>query len=491
MKNITFNYINKNYIDLKKIDYINDNNNNSKENQNQKRLLHFSLMKFIKTQYNKHKDVLTKRSTSKHFFNKYNNLNLLPYLKKKINYKNSQQNLFYNTYAKFDGLTNIGNFDFKTTNNINDYSSKRKNMEINYIQNNYKETELNNKKIIKSRIKSSFEIETLKYNNFYETRSERKKELNKNILYNNQIIKNNNILYQISKLSNYNLFNCNAPNFKRKNSSKINNDVCVKEEDIKCENKMNNSRTDSSQRENSLNFNKNINTTYNNRIKNKIANQCDKKFNAEFQFQDLKLGTNNQRFEKLFGRKNECNKLEKNLRYREEEKDSNLIYSTPKKNILKDKITKKLDSSENKSIDKNRITYKIKSIFEKRKTFSTEIKNNSSNTIKNINIKKFKYNLKQAKNDFKNICKNKYNKYELIDSFLNTKEGSKISISEKNKTLINIKKKGKFDKLSININTKFSDLNINDIKMIQQCHFIFHKNINNRKNNNNDIIDLI
>ena len=490
MKNITFNFIKKNYIDLKKIDYINDNNYNSKDNQNQKRLLHFSLMKFIKTQYNKNKDILTKRSTCKHFFNKYNNLNLLPYLKKKINYKNSQKYFFYSTYAKFDGLNNIGNYEFKT-NNINEYSSKRKNMEINNIQNNYKETDLNKKKIKKNRIKSSFESETLKYKNFYETRSERKKELNKNILYNNQIIKNNDILYQTSKLSNYNLFNCNAPNFKRKNSSKSNNDVYVKDEDIKSENKKNNSRADSSQIENSLNFNKNTNT-YKNRIKNKIVNQCDKKYNDEFQIQNLKLGNNNQRFEKLFDRKNVSNNLEKNLTYREEEKDSNLIYSTPKKNSLEDKITKKSDSTENKSIDKNRITYNIKSIFERRKTFSTEIKNNSSNTIKNINIKKFKYNLKQAKNDFKNIYKNKYNKYEVIDSFMNTKEGSKISISEKNKTLINIKKKEKFSKLSINTNTKFSGFNKYDIKMIQPCQFIFLKNINNRKkNNNNDIIDLI
>ena len=121
MKNIPFNFLNNKYIDIKKIDNINDNNYNSKENQNQKRLLHFSLMKFIKTQYNKNKDILTKRSAYKHFFNKYNNLNLLPFLKKKIKYKNSQKNLFYSTYAKFDGLSNFRNYEFKT-NNINEYS---------------------------------------------------------------------------------------------------------------------------------------------------------------------------------------------------------------------------------------------------------------------------------------------------------------------------------------------------------------------------------
>ena len=204
----------------------------------------------------------------------------------------------------------------------------------------------------------------------------------------------------------------------------------------------------------------------------------------------MNYGNSEQRVEKVFDSKNTDNNLEKHLIYNEE--DSNLIYSTPKKISLSDKNNKiKLDLSENKGIDKNKIS-NIISIYEKRKNFSTETKNNANNIIKNINIKKFKYNLKQAKNNFENIYKNKYDKNEIIDSFLNTKEGSKISISEKNKTLINIKKNEKFNKLSINTNNKFLALNKNNIKMIQPWKFSFYNNFNNRKNNNNDdIIDLI
>jgi hypothetical protein len=295
----------------------------------------------------------------------------------------------------------------------------------------------------------------------------------------------------MSKISkyNFNLYNCNAPNLKRKISSKSNNDVYMKEENNKYENKKNNSRADSSQRENSLNYNKNTNTD-NYKIKNKNVNQYDIDYKAEFQYQNMNYGNSEQRVEKVFDSKNTDNNLEKHLIYNEE--DSNLIYSTPKKISLSDKNNKiKLDLSENKGVDKNKIS-NIISIYEKRKNFSTETKNNANNIIKNINIKKFKYNLKQAKNNFKNIYKNKYDKNEIIDSFLNTKEGSKISISEKNKTLINIKKNEKINKLSINTNNKFLALNKNNIKMIQPWKFSFYNNFNNRKNNNNDdIIDLI
>ena len=58
-----------------------------------KRLLHFALMKFIKTQYNKKFDILIKNSKSKDFFSRYNNLNLLPYLKKQLYKKHIDKNM--------------------------------------------------------------------------------------------------------------------------------------------------------------------------------------------------------------------------------------------------------------------------------------------------------------------------------------------------------------------------------------------------------------
>ena len=103
-----------------------------------------------------------------------------------------------------------------------------------------------------------------------------------------------------------------------------------------------------------------------------------------------------------------------------------------------------------------------------------------------MTIKKHKFNLKETKNDYKNYYKNKY---EIIRSFFNTKEGSKINKSEQKRKLINNKKREIIEKL--HINTKFGQFNRNNIKMIQICPIAINRNIDNRKNNNNDIIDLI
>ena len=110
MKNITFNLANTNLINLKKIDYINDTTYVHKQNQEQKRLLHFALMKFIKTQYNKRSDILIKNSKHKESFPKFNNLNLLPYLKKKIHQKEYEKNPYFSTYYKVIGFSDNKNY---------------------------------------------------------------------------------------------------------------------------------------------------------------------------------------------------------------------------------------------------------------------------------------------------------------------------------------------------------------------------------------------
>jgi hypothetical protein len=148
-----------------------------------------------------------------------------------------------------------------------------------------------------------------------------------------------------------------------------------------------------------------------------------------------------------------------------------------------------MEKTENKSIDKNRIMNYIKSIYENRKNLASENKSNSSSKISNINIKKFKYNLKQAKNDYSNFYQNKYNKFDIINCFFDTKDGSEINKNEKNSKLINSKKKEIFNKLMIT--TKIGYKNQNNLKWIQSCPIGFNININNKKNNNNDIIDLI
>ena len=160
-----------------------------------------------------------------------------------------------------------------------------------------------------------------------------------------------------------------------------------------------------------------------------------------------------------------------------------------KKNYLCNTINKNMEVTENKSIDRNQITNYIKSIYEHRKTFYSENKSNSSTSITNTNIKKFKYNLKHTKNDYINFYKNKYNQYEFIDSFLNTKVGNKINKIEKSSKLNESKKMELTNRLSIN--TKIVYKNQNNMRWIRQCPIAFNKNINNKKNNNNDIIDLI
>ena len=183
------------------------------------------------------------------------------------------------------------------------------------------------------------------------------------------------------------------------------------------------------------------------------------------------------------------NDLQKNLTYREEKKNSKLSFSTPEKNYLCNTINKNVEISKNKSIDKNRIINYIKSTYEQRKTFSSENKNNSLNNITNMNIKNFKYTLKQSKNEYINFYKNKFNEYEINDSFWNSKEGNKMNKIEKNSQLKESKKRELINKLSIN--TKIGYKNQNKMKWIRQCPIAFNKNIKNTKNNNNDIIDLI
>ena len=481
MKNMTYNLTNKYLINLKKINLVNNTKQPTKEMNESKRLLHIYLMKFIKTQFNKNKEMLTKRAKG---FPKYNNLHLLPYLRKKFYKKDNEKNTYVSSYSKITGYTYSKNQNTKTNNNINEYTSKDKNLENKYVIKAFKTRESKINKIKTSRIKSSFDLEPSKIKNIFKVRSDIKYRLN-NVLFNKDSFSNhNNILFLKHKNSNFNIYNNNVPHFKRKNSSNSGRNVSVKNEETEIN--KNDSRKDTQQRESFLSY-KNKTNSFNSKITiTKLSNLLNGINRTQLHQKNSELEKNNRRFD---NRKNENNDLQKNLTYREEKKNSKLSFTTPEKNYLCNTINKNVEISKNKSIDKNRIINYIKSNYEQRKTFSSENKNNSLNSITNMNIKNFKYTLKQSKNEYINFYKNKFNEYEINDSFWNSKEGNKMNKIEKNSQLKESKKRELINKLSIN--TKFGYKNQNKMKWISQCPIAFNKNINNKKNNNNDIIDLI
>jgi hypothetical protein len=215
-------------------------------------------MKFIKTQFNKNKDMLTKRAKC---FPKYNNLHLLPYLKKKLNKKDSAKNAYVSSYSKITGFTFSKNQDSKTNNNINEYSLKDKKLENNFVNKAFKTREQKINKIKTNRIKSSFDLEPIKNN--FKIRSDIKYKLN-NILFNKEsFINQSNLLFLKHKNSNFNIYNNNVPHFKRKNSSNSGRNVSVKNEDTEIN--KNDSRKDTQQRESFLSY-KNKTNSFNSKI---------------------------------------------------------------------------------------------------------------------------------------------------------------------------------------------------------------------------------
>ena len=138
---------------------------------------------------------------------------------------------------------------------------------------------------------------------------------------------------------------------------------------------------------------------------------------------------------------------------------------------------------DNKSAEKKKKINNINSFYGNKKLASTEIKPKISSKIKNLTIKRC--NLKHDKKDFNIFCRDKYDKFE----FINSKEGSK-TINNDQRPLSNKQKIEIMDKLQIT--TKIEKFNKSDNKFTHNCPISFNRDFNNRKNNNNnDIIDLI
>ena len=349
MKNISFNLANQNLINLKKIDYISDTTYIHKQNQEQKRQLHFALMKFIKTQYNKRPDILIKNSKHKEIFPKNYNLNLLPYLKKKIHQKQYEKKPFFNTYYKLTGFPENKNY-YSKTNNINEYNSKTNTIHVQPRSN--KEKEIKDKKRYKNRIKSSFAFDSSKYRKILGDSTDRNKILNNNTTLGKEIKKNNkNILY-LMKNTNFNIYNINILPFKRKNSSKSHYNENLNEDDI------NNEKTnfDTPNRDRALNYKNRLNSFISEINNRKLMHYInDISNNAEVHKQDITFGKTYKNFNQIFNGKNK-NNLHKNLTYREDKKNSKLINTSPEKNHSKNNIKKNPETTENKSADKKIIT---------------------------------------------------------------------------------------------------------------------------------------
>ena len=310
-------------------------------------------MKFIKTQYNKKNDILIRNSKTKNFFSKYNNLNLLPYLKKKIYKKQVEKNSYFSIDSKASQISENKNY-FPKTKNIDGYISKRDTFYSQPKINKSKENKdkNRNKKGQKNRIQSSFESVSTKYRNFLEpTSSDKTKLLNNKIELNEEMLKYSKRMIYLMQNSNFKKYNYNISSFKRKNSSKSHIFEYNNEDDI------NNEKTnfDTPQKESSL-INKIQLNSFTNGKKNKIIFNYmnDKSNNAEFLFQDIPFGKTLNKFNFQYNGKNKGS-LTKNLTYREDKKDSKIIFSNQDKIDSNNIINFNFNMLNNNNDEKNKI----------------------------------------------------------------------------------------------------------------------------------------
>ena len=242
-------------------------------------------MKFIKTQYNKKFDILINNSKSKDFFSRFNNLNLLPYLKKKIYKKQVEKNSYFSIDSKTSQISENKSY-FPKTKNIDGYISKRASYKSQQKVNKSNENidKNRNKKVQNNRIKSSFESESIKHRNFLEYTSDRTKIFNNKVKINEEMMKKSKRILYLMQNSNFKKYNYNISYFKRNNSFKSYNKEYNKEDDF------NNEKTnfDTPQKESSLNYKIKLNSFTNEKSKKKIFTYMNKTSNnKEIQFKYL------------------------------------------------------------------------------------------------------------------------------------------------------------------------------------------------------------
>ena len=522
---------------LYKNSFINNNTSFINQNNDIRRLLHLSLMEFIKKNYKYKNDsiICLKNIKNNNYFNNPNIKFLFPERKKKLTKK-----LIANYF------TNNNNFSNKTYRNIEHEFSSRKNSVfayqyknssfINDLYNN-KNNKTEKKKIsLKNRVNSSVErnrvnnIKLFGKNNF----EEKNLEIDYEFPTNKIEFPDNNIVYirKKNKYININDYNKNIPFLNKepllkgklqKNIEKFEEEKIINQKngktpilkknqslpDINTERKENNhNKIRSSYIPNDVN--RKINSLRNdNYLKDSINYFNEKKkktkkvfeyiydnnFNAEFHFLSIKFGLSNQKKNKY----QMYNNYTDNINTMEKEE---IIVKAYKKDLFLNKELTNRNSIKNLKnySNKNNCGYNKTSVSRKS---TEENKNNLSNKKKNKDYLNEKIknsnggNNINKKNEMKNFYKSKFNKFDIQKSILffnkkDKKDNEKNEQMDMKKNLLNKQEKKRKEGKDKFYNTENGFHDFKNNKMIDKTPVIINRYITKRKkNNNDDIIGLI
>ena len=529
----------KNII-IKNIDYKDDKSTptlykNSFINQNKdiRRLLHLSLMEFIKKNY-KHKSdsiISLRNIKNNNYLNNPNIKFLFPGMKNKLskkliaNYFTQNNNLFNKTNKNLEHelsterKNSIFGYQYKNSSFINDLynnkniTEKKKINSKNRVNSTGERNSINNIKLFgknkfeENNLVIDFEFPMSK-NEFSNNNIVYIRKKNKNIHINDY---NNNIPYlnrepllqeklqkNIEKFEEEKIFNQkNGKNPLLKKNQSLPDINTERKESKHSKIKSSYIPNDINRRINSQkneNFFKDY-TFYLNEKKKKPKKVFeyiyDNNINAEFHFLSIKFGIGNQKKNK-YQMYNNYNNYTNNINTKENEE---IIVKAYKKELFLNKELSNKNNIKNiKNNYSNRNNYGYNKTSVSRKS-TEENKNNLSNKKSNdkdknnLNEKDNKSNNNlNKKNEMKNFYKSKYNKFDIKKSILSfNKKDNEKNDSEKN--LLNKQDKKCKDKL-FNIENGFHNFKNN--KNIEQTPLIINRyNYKRKKNNNDDIIGLI
>lgn len=504
MKNIINNLYYKERNTQKPALYKNISNNNYhnfiNKNRDKRRLLHFSLMEFLKNNYKKSICILLGEQNNKK--NNNTNINSKSFfsinekkVQKKIHSNHSTQKEFFITSRKnieneisIDGQNSLWRNKCPNSFIHNLYNTKIKRKEKNSIKKNYRiKSCVEKNKFINSSLFENNSVEEKnieKYSKLDKNKKDKKDLINKNkIIIKNKntnlnISVNKNIMYVKKEPIENKIYKDNKkiPFLKRNQSSPEYNREIKHEihKNIKSSFIPNNIKSIINQI--NENFCK-VKTQYLNIYENK--NQTKKIFefifddnnNAKFHFQRIQFGNGNQ-------------KRSKYQLYNNYTDNSNS--NENKEEVIVKALGNHIFLNKNK---KRKISYRNYFKFQKSATSrnSTEENKNNSNKInKGINENEKKLKIKEMKKFYKT----KYDKFEIKNSILYLNENRK-NINKYNKENLLRNKNNK----NGNFKDKYEKISKFDIKkdnIIEKAPIIINKYISKRKkNNNDDIIALI
>ena len=521
---------------LYKKNYNNKNTSFISQNNDLRKLLHLSLMEFIKKNYKLKNDsiISVRNNKNNNYLNNPNIKFLFPDMKKKFT-KNLTTNYFTQNNKFFNKTHRNIEYEFSKEgkNSVLGYKNKNSSY-INDLYNN-KNNKTEKKKInSKNRVNSS--VERKRFNNMKLFGNNKYEDNNLLIDYpmhkKNELPNNNIIIYKSNRNTNINIndYNNNIPYLNKdpllkgklqknienyeyeenKNKQEIifnqkneKSHLLKKNQslpDINTErkeyrnNKINSSYIprDINKRINSQrndNFFK-VSTNYINSDKKKTRKVFeyiyDKNFNAKFHFLSIKFQIGNQKKNKYQIYDDYYSEI---ANPKEEEE---IIVKAYEKDLF---LNKELSNRNNIKNYSNRNNYLYNKTSVSRKS-TEENKNNLSNkkTNKKDNLDE-KYNNSNyninKKIEMKNFYKSKYNKFNIKKSilFFNTRNKKDNEQNDVKTNILNRHNK-KYKEKFYNTENGFSDFK--NSKIINQTPVIINRYINKRKkNNNDDIIGLI